>query len=36
VLLATEPTRVEAWAAVPDGGALVVDRRCEVQTVQPK
>lgn len=33
VVLATHPARAEAWVAVPDGGALAVDRKLAIQVL---
>ena len=33
VVVATHPTRVDAWAAIPDGGAVAVDRKLAVQVL---
>lgn len=33
VVVATNPTRVDSWVVVPDGGALAVDRRLVVQVL---
>ncbi len=33
VVLATNPLRMDTWVVVPDGGAVAVDRRLQVQTL---